>query len=273
MTKIRRNEPCPCGSGKKYKRCCLHRQVPPEDRENQEFSNPYPYLTLGLPGAEGAHLALAWLEEHHEMASNIAAARIYFAGLSDDEVAAIISIPGQLFRMIDCNGKELLLAEGELELEAGTVSCLDLVLGPDGPPLSNEQRGYLELLGQRHMSFYEVVESRPGSGVSLRDLVNEDEPVRWVGEATLSRQRVGKVGARFGARLMPGDPWRMSGAAYSTQEPHTSYLIGRIRAALEGAASPAAIRQAHSQFIVFGWLHAMARLPPSYFADAGSVPS
>ncbi|HHQ4598872.1 SEC-C metal-binding domain-containing protein [Aeromonas veronii] len=22
--KIGRNEPCPCGSGKKYKQCCLH---------------------------------------------------------------------------------------------------------------------------------------------------------------------------------------------------------------------------------------------------------
>jgi len=24
MSKIGRNDPCPCGSGKKYKRCCLH---------------------------------------------------------------------------------------------------------------------------------------------------------------------------------------------------------------------------------------------------------
>ena len=23
MTKIKRNDPCPCGSGKKYKKCCL----------------------------------------------------------------------------------------------------------------------------------------------------------------------------------------------------------------------------------------------------------
>jgi len=26
MTKISRNAPCPCGSGKKYKKCCLLRQ-------------------------------------------------------------------------------------------------------------------------------------------------------------------------------------------------------------------------------------------------------
>jgi len=26
MVKVRRNDPCPCGSGKKYKRCCLHKE-------------------------------------------------------------------------------------------------------------------------------------------------------------------------------------------------------------------------------------------------------
>ncbi len=64
------------------------------------------------PGAEGAHLALLWLEEQHAMASQVAAARIYFEGLSDEEVAALVGIPGDLFMMIDCNGKELMLAEG-----------------------------------------------------------------------------------------------------------------------------------------------------------------
>ena len=29
--KIGRNEPCPCGSGKKYKKCCLNKKKPPEN--------------------------------------------------------------------------------------------------------------------------------------------------------------------------------------------------------------------------------------------------
>jgi len=33
MTKISRNAPCPCGSGNKYKKCCLGR----EDREWEEW--------------------------------------------------------------------------------------------------------------------------------------------------------------------------------------------------------------------------------------------
>ena len=28
--KIGRNDPCPCGSGKKYKKCCGESQAPPE---------------------------------------------------------------------------------------------------------------------------------------------------------------------------------------------------------------------------------------------------
>jgi len=34
MTKIGRNAPCPCGSGKKYKRCCLpkHNATPSSEK-------------------------------------------------------------------------------------------------------------------------------------------------------------------------------------------------------------------------------------------------
>lgn len=39
MTKIGRNEPCPCGSGKKYKKCCLPGQPekPPSSVRKQRF--------------------------------------------------------------------------------------------------------------------------------------------------------------------------------------------------------------------------------------------
>jgi hypothetical protein len=31
MKKVGRNDPCPCGSGKKYKHCCLGRTAPPDE--------------------------------------------------------------------------------------------------------------------------------------------------------------------------------------------------------------------------------------------------
>ncbi|MCP5068079.1 MAG: hypothetical protein GY946_16070, partial [bacterium] len=143
------------------------------------------------------------------------------------------------------------------------------------PSLSAEQREYLELLGRRHMSFYEVVKSKPGRSLALRDLVDDDEPVRWIEARELSKGPFRKRGKIFGARLMPGTPWKASGAFYSTQEPHTSYLLERIRDGLAENEDPAEVRRIHSQFIVLGWLHGMARATSSYVADPkpGSLPS
>src|SRR5690625_778197 len=42
MTKIGRNEPCPCGSGKKYKKCCIGKELPPKPKENlQTFADQF----------------------------------------------------------------------------------------------------------------------------------------------------------------------------------------------------------------------------------------
>lgn len=45
--KIGRNDPCPCGSGKKYKKCCLKGQIPKEIKTIFETqSHPEPHLHL-----------------------------------------------------------------------------------------------------------------------------------------------------------------------------------------------------------------------------------
>jgi SEC-C motif len=48
--KVRRNDPCPCGSGKKYKRCC-------EEKDRQREASPYSGMTmqeaLADPGRHG----------------------------------------------------------------------------------------------------------------------------------------------------------------------------------------------------------------------------
>jgi len=36
MKKIGRNDPCPCGSGRKYKQCCLRRDVTQAGRERSQ---------------------------------------------------------------------------------------------------------------------------------------------------------------------------------------------------------------------------------------------
>ncbi|MEF3168618.1 MAG: SEC-C domain-containing protein [Deltaproteobacteria bacterium] len=36
--KVGRNDPCPCGSGKKYKKCCLARDEAEESERRRNFS-------------------------------------------------------------------------------------------------------------------------------------------------------------------------------------------------------------------------------------------
>ena len=40
--KIGRNDPCPCGSGKKYKKCCLNRMVASGPKMSVEFLQKEP---------------------------------------------------------------------------------------------------------------------------------------------------------------------------------------------------------------------------------------
>ncbi|MEE4262496.1 MAG: SEC-C metal-binding domain-containing protein, partial [Desulfobacteraceae bacterium] len=47
--KIGRNSPCPCGSGKKHKKCCLHKTVtPPETLQYRRLSIALDKLMPGL---------------------------------------------------------------------------------------------------------------------------------------------------------------------------------------------------------------------------------
>jgi uncharacterized protein YecA (UPF0149 family) len=46
--KIGRNEPCPCGSGKKYKRCCLSKDEAARTARHREASAPGAALTPPL---------------------------------------------------------------------------------------------------------------------------------------------------------------------------------------------------------------------------------
>ena len=42
-----RNAPCPCGSGKKYKNCCLKTLKPDRDSEWRRLGQAYGRLTSG----------------------------------------------------------------------------------------------------------------------------------------------------------------------------------------------------------------------------------
>ena len=60
MKKIGRNDPCACGSGKKFKKCCEHQMLGGRfkaERINQQSAPPQIQKTLGLTSLFQSHLA------------------------------------------------------------------------------------------------------------------------------------------------------------------------------------------------------------------------
>jgi hypothetical protein len=89
--KIGRNEPCPCGSGKKYKKCCL-------DRESGSFGKGVAGEVLAEIRGELEDKGLESLEDAQAAAAEVmnrrnSAAVEDFSGLSPRQMHRIISFP------------------------------------------------------------------------------------------------------------------------------------------------------------------------------------
>ncbi len=251
MTNTGRNDPCPCGSGKKYKKCCLRQSGESRARDQLE--------------SNAAGLALAWLDEQYGDAVAQAFRQEFLGAYDDDGLEWLGKLPEDVFGMLDINGRELVLAEGDLELETGSVRCLDLVFGPGGPLLDAVQRTYLEKLGRRPLGLYEVVESKPGEGFRLRDLLDEDEPVRWVVERSGSQGAGAAEGSVLAARLIPGPSWKMSGAVYPFPEMHVLPVLQKLRSDPDAAVDP----ESRSTILVDAWLGIFS-MPAPRLVDAST---
>ncbi len=267
MTDVGHNAPCPCGSGKKYKNCCL--------REHEKE------VGHGRRQGGGMRLALDWLTERYreEMAEALEAG--FFDGLADDERARLDELPDDLRDMVEINAAEWVLADGRLAegavREPPSPRALDLVLGPDGPPFTAAQRAQLEELGARPLRLYEVVESRPGEGLSLRDMLDPETPPLQVRERSASRSLVrwDVIGARV---LRERDVRVLSGAIYHFTPDLGAEALEDLHAALgESSGPPASEREALNErdlvtvIIVDLWLRRLVsppRIPE--LVDAGT---
>lgn len=247
--KVGRNDPCPCGSGKKHKNCCLA-------RSDRDLVSP----------ADGLATAFSWLQQHHRIGFARAVTEFYAgAGLDEAQLDRLARLPDGLQGMVAVNATEWLLAEGEIETRGERRRAVDLVLGAGGPPLSVEARRWLEGLARHPLGLYEVQESVPGEGVWIRDATTSEAQRLWVTERTAS-QRLARWDV-LGARLMPvGEGWQFSGAVYPIPRNALFGLSTDLRAAERAGDRP-------SGPIVACWLRQLtappARLPELVDAASG----
>ena len=206
--KIGRNDPCPCGSGKKYKQCCGKPEAP---------------VAPPADSHEGAvERAVAWLALHHRKAFAAAleeeidaAAFGWMDDDDDDDVVreAMAGIDDALWQQVQLNLTEWLLAEGDIKVKGEQQRVAELLLGASGPLLSVGQRAWLEQLAQRPLRLYDVTDVVPGTGITLCDALDPLQAPIAVTEREGSRSM--RPGMQIGARVMAvAGGHQLSGAVY-----------------------------------------------------------
>lgn len=155
-TRVARNAPCPCGSGKKYNRCCLTK----DESERMGSEDP----AMAVPESRGARLHRMDERVVDEM-MRFAARRFGSALLQAEEdffdpgKALELLIPWTLYHF-PIEGKPVF--EWFLEEEAGR--------------LSGDSRAWLEAQRASWLSIWEVTGVDPGRGrLSLKDLLSGQE--------------------------------------------------------------------------------------------------
>jgi len=131
----------------------------------------------------------------------------------EDALERLRELPDDYAQMVTINVHEWLIADGDLAFEDRDVMVRELLLGPGGPLFDAEGRAWIEALTSRPLGWYEVVDTDPGTGFRVRDLLHPEEPPVDVLDRSASKTLV--RWEILAARLVPwkGD-WVLSGAIY-----------------------------------------------------------
>jgi hypothetical protein len=169
--KTGRNEPCPCGSGRKYKRCCLSRDTvasrSPDERAWRRVRRAVDGALDGVLEFMVSVYGPAALDEAwHEFMLWDDDARVF------DEQA--LHAPVFLRWALHCwspNPDETVVMEPALHEVPPTQAYLER----EGDRLDPLLRSYLQSCLARPLGFYEVERCNPGHGMALRDLLTGEE--------------------------------------------------------------------------------------------------
>jgi len=180
---IGRNAPCPCGSGRKYKKCCLAKLEPSRDQAWSRLREAYDLLESRLSRfAEKTLGREAWQEVCQE----------FFLwpkeGEFDQELLerqGILFFSWAIFNWgydpRECNSK--------LDMIPGTTLA-ELFLKKEGKRLSETEVELINAISGKPFSFFEVIRCDPGEGLLLKDVLTAEE--------TAVLEKKGSASARAG---------------------------------------------------------------------------
>ena len=245
--KIGRNDPCPCGSGKKYKQCCLLKagasMVEKKDHDG------------------AIERAMAWLGERHRKAFGAALDELLVGLLDEEGLEKLEHLDEQTWSAIQVNLMEWLLAEGELSIKGGRRRVFQCLLGPGGPLLTVGQRSWLKQLAEQPLRLYDVTEVVPGVKITLCDALDTERPPIVVLERSGSQTLA--VGTQIGCRVMQVQGhYELSGAVYPFSMLSAPGIVAKLRKTAEQFRQREDLPTILGMTILSGWLQQHLAPPP-----------
>lgn len=158
-----RNAPCPCGSGKKYKNCCLKTLKPDRDSEWRRLGDVYGRLDGRMRRFTERALGRAGMSEAFDE---------FLLWPQEETDRLLLERLGPLFASWclfnwtydpDRRGKRLDVTPGRTPAE--------LFLEREGRLLNDAEKDLIGAISRRPFSFYEVISCEPGRGFLLKDVL------------------------------------------------------------------------------------------------------
>ena len=162
MKKIGRNDPCPCGSGKKYKNCCMGKDIADDSlwRKLRQINDKLVKRFMEHMDTfyHEDTIVNAWLEfifnEEGDFSPEISHEQVFFPWLFYNY------LPYEDDFLVDEedleNFEDLTIAESYLAVHEDELSDLEIK--------------FIETILDQPFSFYEILECQPGRGFKVRDI-------------------------------------------------------------------------------------------------------
>lgn len=161
MTVLDRNLPCPCGSGKKYKKCCFISDWE-QEQEYLKAREIYDFIWPELLG----------IIEHANVKSIVDSWREF----TDDKKSAPDPDDPDYYLFVHWAAFQMRLEHGrKKKSQPENVRTLALIfLEEQRETLEEDEIEFLERSFQTALSCHEVKQVKPGIGLTLRDIMTED---------------------------------------------------------------------------------------------------
>jgi len=207
--KIQRNALCPCGSGKKYKKCCM--------------INARDEMLANVNRRDGVMHALAWVRQHYSEQTDQWVKDVWLADMSEQQCEGIGSADARIRSIHDVNLLEQLVAEGRYADIEGENCPLALILNADDLVLDAEQRDYLSQLSKQPLRLYQVTACQTGKSFTVCDTLQSNSAGIVITDSYGSRML--DVDDKVGLRLMQTSAgWETSGAIYHIPDAYVDEL-------------------------------------------------